>query len=338
MNMNDDSIPVSAAPAPKKRRFKWFFRWLLGVSLLINIVTCSVMTSKNLEPSREYPAVSQTLAWGDPAADTRVAILRLDGVILREAAGSLFGPGVDPVTKLLNEIQAATVDPSIKAILLEVNSPGGGVTASDEIYNALMSFKASSPDRKIVASVKDMAASGGYYVALAADRIVAQPTSVVGSIGVIISTVNLHGLSEKLGIQDVSITSTDNKALLNALEPVDPEHLAILQQVVDDMYDRFRGLVLRHRPIDEAFAAEFSLLDGRILTAPEAADKGLVDGVGYGEKAREEVLELLGVTDAAFYEFSFSGGWAGLLAAKGPRVELPFRLPRGAQFLYLWTP
>jgi protease-4 len=338
--MNMDEQPVDSAPAarPKKRRFKWFFRILLGGSLLANLITCSVVSSKNLEPSRQRPAVGETLAWGDPMAGNKVAVLRLDGVIMREAVGSLFGPGVDPVTKLLNEIQAATVDEEVRAILLEVNSPGGGVTASDEIYNALVRFKQSDPDRKLVVAVQDMAASGGYYIALAADRIVAQPTSVVGSIGVIISTVNLHGLSEKLGIEDVSITSTDNKALLNMLEPVDPEHVGILQSVVDDMYARFRGLVLEHRPIDAAFAEQFALFDGRILTAPDAVDKGLVDVVGYGDNAREVVLELLGVSEAAFYEMNFTGGWAGLLAAKGPRVELPFRLPRGAQFLYLWKP
>jgi protease-4 len=183
-----------------------------------------------------------------------------------------------------------------------------------------------------------MAASGGYYVALAADRIVVQPTSVVGSIGVIISSMNLHGLSEKLGVEDVSITSADNKALLNALDPVNPEHLAILQQVVDDMYVRFRGLVLANRPIDEAFADERSLFDGRIFHAADALDTGLVDVMGYGDKAREEVLELLGVEEAAFYEVSFSGGWSGWLAAVGPRLNLPFELSPQTRFQYLWKP
>lgn len=337
MNMDADS---SSTPhrAPRKRRFKWFFRLVLGISLLANLITCSVLSPGRMKPERENPPVRETLAWGSPSAETKVALLSLDGIILREPPGSLFGMAVDPVTKLLNEIQAATADEEVRAILLEVNSPGGGVTASDELYRALIRFKESDPDRKIVVLVKDLAASGGYYVALAADRIVVQPTSVVGSVGVMISAVNLHGLSEKLGVEDVSITSADNKALLNALDPVEPEHEAILQKVVDDMYVRFRELVLSHRGIDAAFAEKFSLFDGRVLTAPEAVDKGLVDAVGYHGKARGDLLNLLGVEEAGFYQLSFTGGWAGVLAARGPRVEWPFSLPRGAQFLYLWTP
>lgn len=337
MNMDMDSSPTPP-PAPKKRRFKWFFRFLLGVSLLANLVTCSVLAPGTLEPERENPPVRETLAWGNAFADTKVALLSLDGVILREEPGSWFGVAVDPVTKLLREIQAATVDDEVRAILLEVNSPGGGVTASDELYRALVRFKESDPDRKIVVLVKDMAASGGYYVSLAADRIVVQPTSIVGSVGVMISAVNLHGLSEKLGIEGVSITSAENKALLNAFEPVDPEHREILQHVVDDMYTRFQDLVLERRSLDAAFAEKFSLFDGRILTAPDAMNTGLADVIGYHDKARHEVLTLLGVEEAGFYELSHTGGFAGMLAARGPRLELPFQLPRGARFLYLWTP
>jgi len=326
-----------AAPARPRRRFRWVIWVILGGSLLFNLSTCMMMVASGMATgSREDPLVTETLAYGSALADHKVALLRLEGVIMKEEVGGLFGPSVDPVTKLITEIQAAKMDQSVSAILLEVNSPGGGVTASDEIYHALMQFKESDPERVIVVHIQDLAASGGYYAALAADRILAQPTSVVGSVGVILSAVNLHGLSEKLGIEDVSLTSSENKALMNALEPVNPEHQQILQGVVDSLYNRFRDLVIEHRPFDADFAAQNSLLDGRVFNAPEALDLGLIDQVGYGDKARSEVLDLLGAEEASFYEMDFSGGWAGLFSAKGPRIELP-RL-HGARFLYLWKP
>jgi protease-4 len=310
---------------------------ILSGSLLFNFSTCMMFAVSGLSAgSREYPIVSETLAYGSPLADEKVALLRLDGVIIREEAGTLFGPSVDPVTKLLTEIQAAKMDDDVRAILLEVNSPGGGVTASDEIFHALMEFKRTRPDRVVVVHVQDMAASGGYYAALAADRIVAQPTSVVGSVGVMLSAINLHGLSEKLGIQDVSLTSSDNKALLNALEPVNPEHTEILQQVVDSLYVRFRDLVLEHRPFDAEFADAHSLLDGRIFTGPEALELQLIDRLGYADQARGEVLDLLKVSEAGFYEMEFTGGWSGLFGAKGSGINLP--VIQGAQFLYMWKP
>lgn len=333
------SDPTSSPPPlPTKRtrvpRVLWF---VLCVSLLLNLATCAMIVSPTrLAGVREYPDVTRTLAYGPQLSDTHVAVLDLSGTILRDAPASLIGEKVDPVTKLLMEIQAATVDENVRAILLEVNSPGGGVTASDEIYRKLMEFRESDPDRKIVVLVKDMAASGGYYAALAADVIVAQPTAVVGSVGVMLNAVNLSGLGDKLGVRDASLVSSENKALLNPLEPVDPEHQAILQEVVDDLYGRFRELVLERRPFDAAFAEKFSLLDGRIFTAPRARELGLVDETGYADLARRKVMDLLGDEDVGFYEMDYAGGWRGLFAVKAPEFGLPARL--GSRFLYLWTP
>ena len=331
---------MTAAPEVKRGRFRWIFWLILGGSLLFNFGGCMVAIVSGISGmtggSLEFPVVTETHAYGPFVSDHKVAILHLNGVILREEVGGLFGPSVDPVTKLLSEIQAATVDEEVSAILLLVNSPGGGVTASDEIYNALIAFKNSEPDRHIVVHIQDMAASGGYYAALAGDKIIAQPTSVIGSVGVILSSVNLHGLTEKLGIQDASLTSSENKALMSPFEPVNPEHQEILQDVVDAMYDRFRTLVLQHRPFDAEFADEHSLLDGRIFSAPDAVDNGLVDQIGYGDVARKEILSLLGVPEASFVQMEYTGKWGGLFSAKAPRIELP-RL-QGARFLYLWKP
>ncbi|MEX2607652.1 MAG: S49 family peptidase [Kiritimatiellia bacterium] len=333
--------PLSPQPPPiprrRRRKSHWLLWTILGVSLLVNLVTCTDVGNRMAGYGyREYPMVDQTLAWGSGSADTHVAILSLEGVIFREAPATFFGSALDPVSKLLQEIQAATVDSRIRAILLQVNSPGGGVTASDEIYRALMAFKASDPDRKIVIHIGDMAASGGYYAALAGDLLIAQPTSVVGSIGVMISALNMHELSEKIGVEDVSLTSSDNKALLNSFAPVDPEHSLILQNVVDQMYVRFRDLVLEHRPFTPEFAQEHSLLDGRVFTLPAARDFGLVDEIGYDDHARARVLSLLGMEEAGFYEVTVQESWAGLFAMRAP--ELLYPLNTRSRFLYLWKP
>lgn len=305
----------------------------------MNLGTCSRMLSRVQVGEEEFPLVTETLAFGNPQAEARVALLRFEGIILRQPQG-FWGNLPDPVTKILSEIQAATVDPSVRAILLEVNSPGGGVTASDEIYEALMRFKGSDPERRIIGSVKDTAASGGYYFLLAADEIWVQPTSVVGSVGVLISTVNFHALAQRLGVEDVTLSSGENKAMLSPFEPLDEEHVAIYQGVVDDLYGRFRDLVVAHRPFDLETAERERLLDGRIFTAEAALRHGLVDGIGYGEAVRERVLEQLGVEEAGFWRMEYPAGFPGLFGARGPQLPAALGLGGhgGARFLYLWQP
>lgn len=322
----------------RRRRTHWIMWVILSVSLLVNFVTCSNFGSQMSEYGvDEFPMVEETLVWGSSRSGTKVAILTLEGVIMRESSSTLFGKVIDPVSQLLQEIRAVTVDEEVKGILLVVNSPGGGVTSSDEIYQALMNFKQTDPDRKILVHIRDMAASGGYYVAMAGDLLVGQPTSVVGSIGVIISAVNMHQLGEKIGIEDVSLTSSDNKALLNALAPVNDEHKEILQEVVDQMYQRFRGLVIENRPFSEEFADENNLLDGRIFAQASAIEFGLVDETGYLDHSRKRILSLMGVTEAGFYEISFeTGGWTSLFAVKTPEILTPFTST--SKFQYLWKP
>lgn len=333
---SDVSRSCCRRPGRWRRRI---FRGILGVSLLLNLGTCSRLLHRVQLGEEEFPLVTETLAYGSPHAETQVALLRFEGVILRQAQG-FWGTLPDPVTMLIREIQAATMNPSVRAILLEVNSPGGGVTASDEIYNALMQFKASDPDRIIVGMVQDTAASGAYYFLLAADEIWVQPTSIVGSVGVLISTINFHQLAERLGVEDVTLTSGENKAMLSPFEPLNAEHVTIFQDVVDTLYYRFRDLVVEHRPFDMETAVREGLLDGRIFTAEDALKHQLVDGIGYGADARYRVAERLGESDLGFYTYAFTPGFSGFLGARGPSVPAALGLPDfgGARFMYLWNP
>ncbi len=343
VNMDDPHPPPPPQPRAPKPRKGWriFFRLTLGVSLLLNFSMCAMLFGTGLQPEDEMPNVIERLAWGDRAAPVKAAVLRYDGMILRRPQG-LLGGGGDPVTRILREIQAVTVDPEVKAILFQVSSPGGGVTSSDEIYRALMRFKAADPERRIVVQIRDLAASGGYYISLPGDVVLANPTAVVGSVGVLLSAVNFHEFGEKIGMKDVTLTSGDNKALLSSLKPVDPEHEDILQGVVDDLYAQFRDLVLESRPFDAGYAETHQLLDGRVFSARDALAHDLVDELGYDDDARAAVRRLFANQDVAFYNVSAPAGLAGLLGASAstssslPTLNLPFT--GTAEFLYLWRP
>ena len=199
-------------------------------------------------------------------------------------------------------IERAIDDDDIDALLLIVNTPGGGVTASDAIYHALERFKAAKPGRKVIVQAGDLIASGGYYLAMQADWIRILPTTTIGSIGVIYPGVNFSGLAQKLGIADNSVTSGASKDLGNPLKPVNPEHNAIIRTLLTATYDRFVGLVAKGRGIPEADVRR--LADGRVFTPQDAVNLRLADEIGYEDTLDAKIAEILGCAegDLAIYE------------------------------------
>src|SRR5205814_5392348 len=179
------------------------------------------------------------------------------------------------VERVHAELKKAADDERVKAIVLRVNSPGGGVTASDDVYGEIVRFK---KERKVpvVAALGDLAASGGYYVACAADRIVAHPTTVTGSIGVILTGLNLEGLLAKVGVRNQTFKAGEHKDLLSPLRAATPEERRIVQSILDALHARFVGVVRESRPrLDVSRLAE--LTDGRIFDAPQALRGGSYD-------------------------------------------------------------
>ena len=223
-----------------------------------------------------------------------------------------FGEEGDTATAL-RSIRRATEDDTVDAILLLVDSGGGGITASDILYEALLTFRESREDRRIVVLMGDMACSGAYYASLPADRIIAHPTTITGSIGVILQSINAYRLAERLGIVDDSIESGANKGILNPLRELTPEQRALLQGTVDELHARFTSLVAKHPDIPPAEVS--ALADGRIYTARQALDLKLIDGLGYLADA-EEVVEKLLDTDngVTFYEYEHKLSLRDLLA------------------------
>lgn len=228
---------------------------------------------------------------GDPSEDGARGVLRVEisGVITGSERGWSAAAGNDVAA--LRAIEHAIDDDDIQAILLVIDSPGGGVGPSDALYHALERFKLARPGRVVVVQAGDLLASGAYYIAMQADWVNATPTTVVGSIGVIMPGINAAGLAQKIGLSDSSVASGPSKDLGNPLKPVNPAHTAIQQAVVDALYDRFVGIVAggRHLPESDVRA----LADGRILSARDALEHRLIDGIGYEDGLDAKLAELL---------------------------------------------
>ena len=268
---------------------------VLGISLMLNLTAVGLLAGQAPAAPHdgygedEFPQFSETHSYG--AGTAKVVRIWFTGILSRELDMGWLGTA-DPVEECLRQIRAARQDDEVAGLLFEVDSPGGEVTAADEIHRELTLFKESRADRKIVVLVHDLAASGGYYVSVPADRIVAQPTALVGSIGVILQTLNVQGLSEKIGVTDTTIKSGKNKDLLNPFRPVDPEQVALLQESIDAMHARFVDLVAQGRGLKASEVRP--LADGRIYTADEALKHKLVDAIGYWDEAFAEMAGLLG--------------------------------------------
>jgi protease-4 len=277
----------------------------------------------------------------------KIAIIDVEGMILNSRSSSLLGgSGENPVSLFRERLDAAAGDPHVKAVVLRINSPGGAVTASDIMYQELNHFRADT-GKPVVACMMDVAASGAFYLAMACDRVYAHPSTVTGSIGVIMSLYNASGLFSKLGVSSDPIKSGPNKDIGNPGRPMTPEERAILQGMVNSFYDQFVHVVAdgRHLPEKEVRA----LADGRVYTGLDARKAGLVDEIGYLEDAVQMAMALANIKDARIIGYDRSEGYRGSIYAGVPRIpsqiNVKLDLPglsgpggAGAAFLYLWEP
>lgn len=314
--MNETPFPapspggVPPRPVPKPRRFGGclpgvlagcLLSVLLPLALFAGLVTLATRSGRDLagkigEALRETDVGYEQIRGAGEGDHARLVLrLTLNGVILGAAPGRWYLPP-DCDAAVLEEIEQAIEDPDFDALLLEVDSPGGGVTASDALHHALGRFKAAKAGRKVIVLGGDVLASGAYYLAMRADWLRLRPTTLVGSIGVIVPGFNAAGLAQRLGIADNSIASGASKDLGNPLKPVNPEHNAILQTVVDSMYARFVSIVAKGRRMTEADVRK--LADGRVFTASDAVNLGLADDVGYEDTLDAEIARLLGCDEA----------------------------------------
>lgn len=224
----------------------------------------------NIGESSSYSSISSSTI-GD-----RVDVLKIEGII-GESEDSLFSTSSYNHTFIIDSLNALIDDTSSKGLILFIDSPGGSVYHTDEIYLKLLEYK--NTGRPIYASFGSTAASGGYYIACAADKIICNRNTITGSIGVIMQNVmDMSGLYEKLGIKIETITAGKNKAMGNGTEPLTDEQREILQSMLDETHNQFIEVVAtgRHLSFEEAS----KLADGRIYTAKQALANGLVDEIG----------------------------------------------------------
>ncbi len=220
----------------------------------------------------------------DPA---KIAIIDVSGVLTAGGAGDGFFSNDSSVVKLTRNLHNAKKDSDIEAIILRIDSPGGGVTASDIMYHELLKFKEET-SLPIYVSMQTLAASGGYYISMAADEIYAAPTTVTGSIGVIATFPEARGLMDKIGFDMNSVTSGANKDAGAFYKEMSESDRELYQNIVDDMYGKFVEIVASNRKdIDEEKLR--GLADGRVYTANQALEAGLIDGIAYLDEVVERV-------------------------------------------------
>ena len=277
----------------------------------------------------------------------KVLLVDVSEVITDTPSRRAFGLVEEPSTlaRIQSELKRAAEDDRIRALVLRINSPGGGATASDQIYSEIVRFKR---ERKVpvVAALGDLAASGGYYVACAGDRIVAHPTTVTGSIGVILMNLNLEGLLGKVGVRNETYKAGSHKDLLSPFRGATPEERKIVQTILDTMHARFISVVRESRPgLDAARVPQ--LTDGRIFDAPQAVAAGLVDeigdlrhAIGLAERAagieKARVVMYHRMSEARDNIYSAAGGLPAQVNVMP--IDLGMLAERGPRFMYLWAP
>jgi len=272
--MTAESGKVTATP--RKRRWPW----VVGGIALILVVTCGACLGTL---AMAWRGGLDTGGFGDA-----VAIIRVEGAITAGSPSSPFESGAYS-EEIINYIHQANGDPSVKAIVVRINSPGGVVVASDEIYSEL-----SKVDKPVIASMGDVAASGGYYIACAADYIFANPATLTGSIGVYSQVPNAEELMKKLGVEVVIIRSGPSKAAGNLFEKMSEEDIAVLQTMVDEIYDMFVNIVAEERDMSVEQVRE--LADGRGYTGQQALELGLIDELGNLPEALDYATQAGGIT------------------------------------------
>ncbi|HHZ83148.1 MAG TPA: signal peptide peptidase SppA [Nitrospirales bacterium] len=275
----------------------------------------------------------------------KVLLIDVSGVIAHKAddRGGIFPGPPDIVARVKEELELAAQDEHVKAVVLRINSPGGTVTASDQLYHEMKQFKATH-HIPIVAVLMDVGASGAYYVAMAADSVIAHPTSIVGSIGVVMLRINVEGLLEKLGLETAAIKSGTMKDMGSPFRTMTDDEYQVFLGVIMEFYNRFVEVVGEGRPkLKDDRIRE--LADGRIYTAGQALNAGLVDELGYLDTALDRAKQAAGLTEARVVTYHRPGTYTNNIysgmhdSAILRRIADWSQLPVGTpQFLYLWGP
>src|SRR5881628_4229671 len=253
----------------------------------------------------------------------KIAVITMRGLISSSLPGSVSDSMVDDMRAAL---QQARDDSRVKAIVLEIDSPGGEVTASDAIYSAVVKAGARKP---VVVYMESLAASGGYYVSCGGKFLMANETTITGSIGVIIQTLNYEQLFNKVGLASVVFKSGKFKDILNGARPMTPEERDLIQSFVMQTYDKFLGIVAKERSMPAEMLRN-NIADGRILSGKEALNDKLIDGLGELEDAFGKAKELGNAPQATVVKYGPPFSLARFFRAFGQtgQSKIELQLPK----------
>ena len=279
-------------------------------------------------------------------SDNKIAVVPLEGVIMGE---SIDGSGFNLVQIIQEQLKRAAEDDEVKAVLLKVDSPGGEVLASDEIYKAIQKFQKNSK-KPVVASMGTVAASGGYYVSAPCQWIVANEMTITGSIGVIMSSINYRALMDKVGVRPEVFKSGKFKDMLRgskADNEIQPEERKMIQDLIDETFQQFKSIVGEGRSFAEqankgsadkaqSLAPDWaSYADGRIFSGKEALKLGFVDELGNFDTAVARAKKLAGIQDASVVQYQQTFDLSNLLRffgktdfKSGVKVDLGLDMPK----------
>lgn len=265
----------------KERNILWvFLAFVLGFTLPV----CACVSTCFLSAA----SLGLLAEGGAPiATGPAVAVIRLNGTISGDPGGSFSTGGITPGL-VESQLARAAADPDVKAVVLRINSPGGSVVASNQIYHMVKDF-----EKPVVVWMDEMAASGGYYIACGADYVVAHPDTLTGSIGVISQFINADDLLNEVGVDVIVITTGPHKDTGSLFRDMTEEEQAYWQSIIDEVYDEFVGVVAEGRDLPEETVRE--LADGSVYTGRQALELGLVDAVGLPEDAVAKAAELGGI-------------------------------------------
>lgn len=304
-------------------------RWIMG-GVIALLLVLALIGRPHLTPSTDEEFT---------AGDDYIAVIRVDGPIVGgggDIPGLLGAGAVATSEQLMKDVRRATFDPHAKAVVLRINSPGGSATATQEIGDELDRLKEAG--KPIVVSMGDSCASGGYWLAAKGDYLFANPSTMTGSIGVYIGYTNYEELMNKLGIKNDKIKSGAHKDILSPDRPMTEKERALVQDMVNDIYEQFVDVVADGRQMDRD--AVKAIADGRILTGRQAQEAGLVDAMGNYYAALSYTAEQVGLDTVRppIKEYGKDASWNRLFSmslsrdiARGVRAALSDLLTGAAQ-------
>ncbi len=272
---------------------------LLVASLAVNAVTAMIFSNTSSfmgAPGQDW--TEHLLESGDEFGGS-IVVLEINGAIQDTGDGGFFAPTGYRHQMFLSQIEHAGKNPNVEGIIIRVNTPGGGVVESAEIHEKIVEAQ-TEYDKPVYVSMGSMAASGGYYIAAPADKIVASPQTITGSIGVIMESINVTELAENYGVRVNTIKSGPYKDIMSATREMTEDDRAILQSLIDESYDEFVRVIAEGRNMTEAEVRTVG--DGRIYSGNQALELNLVDELGSLDDTITLMREHVGHFDVIQYE------------------------------------